>query len=584
MAALPPSFIVNQLLDLMATQRREVVPKCSIHTTQELLFCESCDLVFCLMCNSGTHHSLNPSADNGPSTSSNSSNHTVIPLAIAVKRMSEILCYKANECYAKLNSASEAVSSELSRLDLSVDTAFEEVNKTFESLSELVEQRRVEVIAAVEAIRERKKTVLQEQIQMIETERTKVKDECEGLQYQVEVRNITKKIAHLNTKIDSLVGLSEPRENAFLRFEPSPQSTYNNLCGALKEYGRVATSRTLPSLCTLSVPPSCGSKPTTHLRNHVILTTMDYLGHHQMSGGDPVEASVLYKDASVPCDVIDNRDGTYHIVFTPVNTGVHSISVTIFSRPIKNNPLNIEVCGDHNPHTVYGSKGTGGNQLLQPAALCLDPNTGNIFIADTGNSRIKVLDSTLSEQHHLVGEALEGRSVTGLCFTPSSHTLMLVNWRNQTITELTQQGEIVQQFTHPELNEPTSLTVTAAGYILVVDQCCKIRVFSPSGGELLHSWGEKGSKEGQLDAVAALCWADIGASSQAGCSVEDGEVVLADHRLQAFTVDGKYQRTIYKPQSTAKGPKGTYGGLFLDTNGLLLASRQERHHSCVQVR
>ena len=32
--AMPPSFLVNQLLDLMARQRREVIPKCSTHQTQ----------------------------------------------------------------------------------------------------------------------------------------------------------------------------------------------------------------------------------------------------------------------------------------------------------------------------------------------------------------------------------------------------------------------------------------------------------------------------------------------------------------------------------------------------------------------
>jgi ribosomal protein S27E len=32
--ALPPSFLVNQLLDLMARQRREVIPKCSVHQNQ----------------------------------------------------------------------------------------------------------------------------------------------------------------------------------------------------------------------------------------------------------------------------------------------------------------------------------------------------------------------------------------------------------------------------------------------------------------------------------------------------------------------------------------------------------------------
>lgn len=32
--AFPPSFLVNQLLDLMASQRREVIPKCSSHPNQ----------------------------------------------------------------------------------------------------------------------------------------------------------------------------------------------------------------------------------------------------------------------------------------------------------------------------------------------------------------------------------------------------------------------------------------------------------------------------------------------------------------------------------------------------------------------
>lgn len=54
-SALPPSFLVNQLLDLVQRQRREVIPKCSSHVTQELLFCEACDCVFCSICTGGTH-------------------------------------------------------------------------------------------------------------------------------------------------------------------------------------------------------------------------------------------------------------------------------------------------------------------------------------------------------------------------------------------------------------------------------------------------------------------------------------------------------------------------------------------------
>lgn len=79
-AALPPSFLVNQLLDLVQGRRREVVPKCVTHpAAPELLFCETCDRVFCSACPGDAH---------------DDSSHTVVPFSIAVKRMSEILLYK----------------------------------------------------------------------------------------------------------------------------------------------------------------------------------------------------------------------------------------------------------------------------------------------------------------------------------------------------------------------------------------------------------------------------------------------------------------------------------------------------------
>ena len=32
--AFPPSFLVNQLIDLMAKQKREAIPNCSVHNNQ----------------------------------------------------------------------------------------------------------------------------------------------------------------------------------------------------------------------------------------------------------------------------------------------------------------------------------------------------------------------------------------------------------------------------------------------------------------------------------------------------------------------------------------------------------------------
>ena len=83
--AFPPSFLVNQLLDLMQRQRREVIPKCSNHVTQELLFCETCDSVFCSVCTGGSHGSPDTSGqtlmNNNYKESSINCEHTVIMIA-----------------------------------------------------------------------------------------------------------------------------------------------------------------------------------------------------------------------------------------------------------------------------------------------------------------------------------------------------------------------------------------------------------------------------------------------------------------------------------------------------------------------
>ncbi|MPC13842.1 Tripartite motif-containing protein 2 [Portunus trituberculatus] len=468
----------------------------------ELLFCESCDLVFCTQCSNGSHQG-----------SPASYQHTVIPLSIAIKRMSEILCYKANECYSKV--------------------------RGYWGFGGL------------------------DQLDIIEGERRKVQQECEGLQYQVEVRNITKKIAHLNTKIDSLATLVEPRENAFLKFENGRGEAFDQVRATIEDYGRVATSRTFPSLCFMKA-----KKAMTHLRSEVLVTAVDYEGQTQQVGGDPMEATVTSEAGdNVECQVEDNQDGTYSVFFTPEQGGNHSVAVRLFGRPVKESPLTVEVLDEHNPETVYGSRGSGRDQFLQPVGICLDEE-GYLYVADTGNSRIKVLSPQLREVQHIVGDALEGRSVTGITRTPAG-SLVFVNWRKRTVTEVTSSGQLLSQFTHDRLQEPTALAVNGLGEILVADNAANSIFVFLAGGKLVRHWGTKGTKPGQLGSVAALC-----------CG-PDNEVVVADSRIQVFSPEGQYVRTIF--ETKGKGPKGTYGGLFLDPRGLLLATRQERSHSCIQV-
>lgn len=72
-----------------------------------------------------------------------------------------------------------------------------------------------------------------------------VERECDGLQYQVEVRNITQRVAALADKLDSASSLCEPRENSFLTCDFAHNDALTILPQQLKRYVHIEISRWL---------------------------------------------------------------------------------------------------------------------------------------------------------------------------------------------------------------------------------------------------------------------------------------------------------------------------------------------------
>ncbi|XP_059081324.1 tripartite motif-containing protein 2-like isoform X3 [Tigriopus californicus] len=573
--ALPPSFLVNQLLDLMARQRREIIPKCSIHQNQELLFCETCDTVFCTSCIGGSHVSPDDSSGgsvaggvpggSGTPTHTNNVDHTVIPFSIAIKRMSEILIYKANECRAKLNEANDIVKEEIHRLDHNADEAFEAINSQFQTVLDSIEKKRQEVLDNVKVTRDDKKKLLEDQQQIIQAEKSKVDADVQAMRQQVEVRNITKKISDLNCKLDTVSTLSEPRENSYMQYvlPDDYENILNTIIESLDALGKIKTSKTFPSLCRASMETAIA-----HLEMKAKVTTIDYNGVLQTQGGDPVTAEVVDSQGeTLDLVLTDNSDGTYELRFTPQRAGTFCLKVLIFGRPIKDCPLFFDV-SEHNPPVIsFGSKGNKDKGFMQPCNVAVD-SMNNVYVIDTGNSRIKRLSSTLDFQDHIHNSSLEGRSVTGICMGRNEESLMVINWRSKTVAEINMNtGETVSSFTHDNFVEPIDVALNNEGHVLVADNGFgSILVFDVSG-ELLHTIGSKGSGKGQFKDISAVC---VSAT---------GEIVVADSRIQVFSPEGKFLREIY---SQGKN-KGRYGGLACDSNGFLVATRTEKAKSFIQV-
>ncbi|XP_049823986.1 tripartite motif-containing protein 3-like isoform X2 [Aethina tumida] len=552
-SALPPSFLVNQLLDLMSRQRREVIPKCSVHINQELLFCETCDTVFCTLCTGGTHNDT-----------ANSCEHTIIPFSIAIKRMSEILLYKANECISKLTQAQEGVSGELQKLDAAKDSCLEQINATFQQLQNDLDKRKQELIDEVNKMCTDKKKVLEEQHSLIENEKNKVEQECQGLQYQVEVRNITQRIEILTERLDAASSLGEPRENSFLTCDFRQKDCIEQIESHLHNLGRVRTSTTFPSLCTAALE----GEVISGIENYITLKTVDYHGNPQKTGGDPIQAELSFvttdqNSTSLPVRIVDCEDGTYRIYFRAPKSGRYGVNLSVIDRPIKDSPLYFDVTQHNNPVMVYGSRGSGKDEFMQPVAVAIDDSDNCIYVLDTGNSRIKVLDENMEFIKHITNDGLLDKSCTGIAI--SNNGLVVVNWRSKYITEMTTDGETLKSFTYNAFQEPIDLAVDKSyGHVLVADNGMSCVFVFDSEGKILFKVGKKGT----FNIISSVTVGPL------------GEIVVADSRIQVFSAKGDFMEVLY---DEGKG-KGRYGGIAVDSDNKVVASRtQQKGKAYVQL-
>ena len=165
----------------------------------------------------------------------------------------------------------------------------------------------------------------------------------------------------------------------------------------------IRTSTTFPPLCTLTVAPE--SLLNVGLEVELLLETRDYYNKFRKEGGDPVQVSITCPDSKPfpnnKITVQDNEDGMYFVKFTPSEVGIYQVQVQIFGRPIKDSNVKIEFSEHNDPIKVWGK-----DELCQPVSVAKN-EIGELFVLDTGNGRIVVLDQSLQMKRILKNETLE---------------------------------------------------------------------------------------------------------------------------------------------------------------------------------
>lgn len=364
-----------------------------------------------------------------------------------------------------LNRAIDIVTSEMHKLEDSTEACMAAITRASRDIMHVFEERQVELVDTVRAISASKSRVLLDQLNSIQTERGRVEAQCQlNNTAPTDVHVVTKKIGDLNELLETSARLMEPHDNAFMRFDCAQGDVLREIEAIMERFGRICVSTTFPALCSVHL-----CKVICHLFATVTLTTVDYHGNPQTTGGDPVVVRLTSdRGDTVPTILVDNNDGTYTIKFKVTQPLRHLLYISILDRSLRESPFILDVSEHINPTLRFGSKGGGDDGLMQPVGLVHTDND-LLFILDTCNSRVKVTDNHGQYLRDLDNVGCEQRSATGIALSPSG-TLLVVNWRSKCVTEFTMNGDIVRRVTSDRFSEPVSLAVCADGTIIVCGQ------------------------------------------------------------------------------------------------------------------
>jgi len=241
---------------------------------------------------------------------------------------------------------------------------------------------------------------------------------------------------------------------------------------------------------------------------------------------------------------------------------------------------------------IWGSQGKGNGQFQDPRGIAVD-ETGNIYVAHSGNNRIQKFDSNgnfLTQWGSKGSGPGQFQEPWGIAVNAEGHVYVADTW-NHRIQKFDGEGKFLAQWGGYRATGgaavgeegffwgPRDIAVDAAGNIYVSDTGNKrVQVFGPDD-QFLDQWGGVGVEDGQLD-------------EPVGITIdEEGNIYVADtwnQRVQKFDQDLEFvtgwpitgwygQSVVNKPYLAAGGgrvyvtdPEG-YRVLVFDQDGEFVA-------------
>lgn len=160
-------------------------------------------------------------------------------------------------------------------------------------------------------------------------------------------------------------------------------------------------------------------------------------------------------------------------------TSTNHILVTDYNRIQKltlNGQCVRSICG----------RGSGPLQFQDPKGVAVHPITGKIFIADSNNHRIQVLNSDCTFSHSFGGGAQTDLGFPWDVTCDKEGFVYVVDNENHTVNKFTTEGKFVSKFGSKgsesgQLNWPSAISYGTEGHLYVTDDNHRVSIFTTSG-------------------------------------------------------------------------------------------------------
>ncbi|XP_067888854.1 tripartite motif-containing protein 2-like isoform X2 [Heterodontus francisci] len=611
-AALQNNFFITNLMEVLqrdaACSREQASMKetvsavsgqclsCPNHEGKVMEFyCGSCETAMCRDCTEGEHRE-----------------HKTVPLKDVVEQHKASLKKQLDAIknrLPQLNAAIELIHEICHQLTERKNNAVSEVSSTFEELQRVLLQRKSSLITNLEGICSSKQKVLQTQLEYLLQGQEKIRSSSEfteqALSHGTETEVLLVK-KQMNETLKELAGQDfplQPHENDHLDLTVETD-------GVRKSIQNLGVLITTSAIAQQTVATGEGLRhAVVGQQTTVTITTKDKDGELVKTGNAILQAEIMAPDGSfTEGEILDNRNGTYELLYTLRSEGDFTLSVTLYNQPVKGSPYRVRATKPsdvtHSPDDVkrrvkspssghirqkavrrpasmYGTGKKKDNPIEDELIIRVGTRgrekgefTNLQGISASGNNRIVVADSNnqciqmfSNDGQFKLRFGVRGRSPgqlqrpTGVTVDPNGD-IIVADYDNRWVSTFTPDGKFKGKIGAGRLLGPKGVAVDHNGHLIVVDnKACCVFIFQ-SNGKLVTRFGVRGTADRQF------------AGPHFVAVNNKNEILVTDfhnHSVKVYNSDGEF---LFKFGSHGEG-NGQFNaptGVAVDTNGNIIVA------------